>query len=598
MNPYHYITDDFGVGLAILRLNREKIITLDTETTGLDPLDWSVRLRLVQLGGRDITYVFDCDKLGLEGKEELRKFFERDDIIFIAHNAKFDIKFIKLFLRVKRVHKFIDTYLAAVLLSCGLFDMDEYGESSAYGFSLEDCCGKYLGIEVDKTHQRSDWSKPELSPSQIKYAAYDSEVLRPLWAVLSQELVRQGQAQVARLEFDAVPAVAGVELAGFHLEPDRWSALCEENQQEWKRQRLELQEMLAYTPKNGQLAMFGSGTRLVNLDSQPQLVNALLAQGVPVPTNDETGHYTTSKFKMNALAIDYPIINFLRKYRILEKHRSSYGLFWLDLIHPYTGRLHMDFKQIGAKTGRMAVSRLQQVPADPRYRRCFTAARGRKLVRGDYAQFELRILADLSQDPGLVEAFFKGLDLHQYTADRVGRPRAVARNMNYAIPYGSGPMRFSLMCEPPIPLSEAKAIFAADQKAFPKKHAWLEQAGRDAVKFKQSRTRSGRLTKYIYDPLDENSVRRTERNGKNTPIQGLNADVTKRAMKLIYDEIQGNSDIMMVHLVHDEILLEPIEEFVPRANELLNDLMPQAAREFVRIVPVKVETHVGNEWSK
>jgi DNA polymerase-1 len=596
VNPYEYIRDDFAAGLAIMDLDRNGgvLIGFDTETTGLDPLNWNTELRLVQLAGSHKTYVFDCKYLGHEGKDELRRFLERENKIFIAHNLKFDLKMVRIFLGVKRFRKGIDTFLAAVILACGLWETDKYG------FGLDDMVQKHLGILLDKTQQASDWSRAQLDPVQIKYAARDAEVLLQLWPAMAKELLAQGQVNVNQLECDAVNATASLELNGFHLDPDRWTALNKENTQQWKEQRHELQEMLAYTPKNGQQGLFGKASRYINLNSPDQLINALLAQGIPVPTDDVTGRYTTAKFKMNALAIDYPIINYLRKYRVLEKQRSSYGLFWLELINPFTGRLHMDFKQIGAKTGRMAVSRIQQIPSDIRYRRCFTAEQGHALIRADYAQFELRILAELSQDPGLMEAFFKGLDLHQYTADKVGRPRSVARNMNYAIPYGSGPTRFSLMCEPPIPISEAKAIFDADKRAFPRKHAWLEKAARDAVKFKQSRTLSGRLTKWIYDPEDKASISRTERNGKNTPIQGLNADVTKRAMRLIDDELQGQSEILIVHVVHDEIILESVDDptYTKRADEMLEDYMTQAAKEFIKTVPIKVDTHIASEWSK
>jgi DNA polymerase-1 len=597
MKPYQYIYDDFAAAIALEDLAKYTTLGLDTETVGLDPLDWNSRLRLIQLASPICTYVFDVVRLGFEGLGFLRKFLERDDKTLIMHHAKFDLKFLRMFLGVKRVHKVIDTYLAALLTSCGLFELES-------GFGLDAVCHKFLGIRLDKDPQTSDWSVPELSPTQIKYAALDADIMLDLWPALAQKLVEQGQMLVAQIEFGAVQGIALQELNGLRLHRERWTNLCDEITQDWKAKRKEVQELLAYDPGktrragNGQGSLFGAESRYVNLDSPPQLIAALEYHGIPVPLDDKTGRKTTGKHKMNALAIDYPIVNFLRQYRQLEKWRSSYGYFWLDLIHPVTGRLHMDVMQIGAKTGRMAVSRLHQVPAKPRFRRCFVADPGKRLVRADYSQFELRILADLAGDEGMIDAFQRNLDFHVFTAERTGVPRSVARNLNYAIPYGASPTRFALMCDPLITASEAMTIMDADRKAFPKKHAWLDMAAKDAVRFKQSVTRTGRVTKYLFDPADKKSAARTERNGKNSPIQGLNADVTKRAIYLIHNEIYADPDIHMVHVVHDEIVNEATPEAAPRAEEMLRDLMSQAAREFIKKVHIKVDTHIGEEWTK
>lgn len=586
---YEYVTHDAWAWTCIRHLEQFKLVGLDTETTGLDPLNLNTRLRLVQLAVPGITYVFDIDRLGI-AKEVLRDFFESDERVFVAHNLKFDLKFLRVFLGVKRFRRGICTFLAGQVLACGLFETS---------FKLSATVSEYLGVQMDKAEQKSDWSRPDLSPSQIEYAARDASILLDLWPAMSKKLVDEGLTYPAKLEFDAVNAVASIELNGFRLVEDRWRTLCNEIQQEWVTKRRELQLMLAHDDYE-QATLFGETSRLINLGSPPQLIKALEYHGIPVPLSDKTGRPTTAKSKMNALALDYPVIEYLRQYRALEKLHSSYGLAWLDYIHPLTGRIHPELHSIGAYTGRMSESNpnLQQVPAEKRWRGCFMADPGRKLVGGDYSQFELRILADLAGDPEFSRAFIEGLDFHQAIADKIGRPRSVARNLNYAISYGGGDLRFALMCTPPISLDEAKATIDSDKRAFPGKHKWLERAGKDAVRLKQAMTRSGRIAKFIYDPNDKGSIALTERKGKNTPIQGTNADVTKRAMKLIDDELQGQDDTIMCHVVHDEIQLEAPEGETQRAEEMLLDLMPQAGREFVRSVPVKVDTHVGYEWSK
>lgn len=593
MRPYQYIIDDLAAALALMDLEQDKLIGFDTETTGLNPLDWNVRLRLVQLAGSRMVYVFDIDRLGQDIKRLLKEFLERPDKIFIAHNLKFDLKFVRWFLGVKYFRKGICTMLGSQLANCGILEIPS---------DLESCCQRYLNIKLDKSLQESNWNRPGLDPEQIMYAARDADVLLDLWPVMAKKLVSQGQMYVAQLEFDAVDAVASLELNGLGLHEERWRTLCADVDRDYDEKKRELQQMLAYDdPKRPTL--FGPESRYINLGSSQQLIKALEYHGVPIPLDDKTGHKTTGKHKMNGLALDYPVVNYLRKFRELEKLRSSYGLFWLDLRDPFTGRLHMDIHQIGAKTGRMAISRIQQVPTDLRYRNCFVADPGRRIVNGDYAQFELVILAFLSGDRGMIDAFESGEDFHVFTGrklfkqqDLTPKQRGMAKNNNYADTYGAGSQRFALMCG--ITLEEAKEVKAADREAFPRKHAWLDRAGKQAIRDGFSRTLSGRIAEWIFDANDMGSVAATQRNGKNTPIQGLNADVTKRALKLVNDEIQGDDEIKMVHVVHDEILLEPTEDAVPRAEAMLKELMHQAGREFIRGVPIKVDTHIAQEWSK
>lgn len=600
MRDYEYIVDDLAAGLAVLDLERYKLLGLDTETVELNPLSLDSSLRLVQIAHPEKTYVFDMYKLTSQGRNIVRDFLDDNErVTFILQNAKFDLKFLNLHLGVKRFRKLVDTMLAAQVLSCGFLDL---------GFGLEDIVQRYLGFQMDKTHQKSDWSKPLLSPTQIQYAAYDAEVLLDLWPVLAKKLTHEGLMYCAKLEFDAVDGIAKTELNGFRLIADRWRELCAEVYADWKTQRRQLQEMLTRIDHQQGVLFAGAPTTLINPNSQPQVIAALEAQGVPIPINDKTGRPTISKHKLNGLAIDYPIAKFLLDFKTLEKFRSSYGLSWLDFIDALTQRIHADFRQIGAMTGRMSCynPNLQQAPRDPRFRRCFAADPGHVLVGGDYSLFELRILADYCLDPAMLEAFRQGLDFHTFTAQKLfgvqGIPtfeqRQLAKNNNFAGNYGASVIRFALMAG--VSLQRAEEIMGLDRRAFPVKHRWLDTAGREAVRTHQSETRSGRIIKYMFDPEDRASIGRTERHGRNSPVQGTNADVIKRAVKLVNDELSAYPDIRLVHIVHDELQLECPDDpqFIHISEEIEQDCMGQAGRQFVRNVPVKVDTHAGYEWGK
>lgn len=594
------IQDDRQAAQALELLAQQSFVGWDSETTGLDPtLDGS--LRLVQLASKgNPTYIFDVFALGREGKAALKRFLETSETVKLAHNAKFDTKFAKACLGVKAVKNVVCTQLGHIISECGQLDQS---------FALRATAWEFANQQVDKSEQVSDWSKPDLRPSQLEYAALDAEVLLDIWPTMSRKLLEQEQMYVAQLEFGAVNAVADLELNGILIHEGRWREQAEENLLEWQFTRAALQEMLMGQNNAGQNTLFdGAPADMVNPDSYPQLTKALTNMGVPLPIDPISGHPTTRNFRIEPLAIQWPIIKVLLDYRAVEKERSSYGLNWLTHINPFTGRVHASFHQIKAITGRMACSdpNIQQIPirrdGGKKFRRCFIAGPGKKMVGADYSQFEYRILADLCNDPDFAAAFISGtVDFHTHTAMRLFNTetpdeaqRRMAKNNNFAQSYGAGVIRFALMAG--ISLEEAERIMGLDRQAFPKKHLWLDHTARDAVRLGYSRTRAGRLTKYLFDRNNKQEVALIQRNGKNTPVQGTNADTIKLALRLVNEALEPG--MALVHVVHDEIILEADDSKVKRASELLKDCMGTAGRKFVKKIPVKVDVHVGPEWSK
>jgi DNA polymerase-1 len=310
---------------------------------------------------------------------------------------------------------------------------------------------------------------------------------------------------------------------------------------------------------------------------------------------------------MQPLAAQYPVIETLLEYRTVQKALTSYGENMIELINPVTNRLHADFRQIGAPTGRFACTNpnIQQVPHALEYRRCFSGYPGsRKLVIADYSQIELRILAEFSGDQGFIDAFNSGADLHRVTAAQVfnapldqvtKEQRDFAKRLNFGVVYGIGAQRFALMTGLTVP--EAENVLRRYFATYRGLDNYLREAANAAVRDRQARTASGRLVRFRYDENDRQQVSMTQRNGKNTPIQGTSADILKRALRLLRDELRG-TNARIVNIIHDEIVVEADEREAEEIAQKLERVMCAAAQEYLSTVPVKVETEIADEWVK
>ena len=248
---------------------------------------------------------------------------------------------------------------------------------------------------------------------------------------------------------------------------------------------------------------------------------------------------------------------------------------------------------------------IQQVPHAFDMRRCFRAPEGRKLIDADYSQIELRILADFTGDPGFVEAFRSGADLHRTTAAQVfgvrveevtKEQRDFAKRLNFGVVYGIGARRFALLTG--LKESEAEDLLKRYFATYRGLDAWLREAGFKAVRERTApRTVAGRLFRFNFDPEDRQAASLAQRNGKNSPIQGSSADIIKRALRLLHDRLKGTG-ARVVNVVHDEVVVEcpagEAEEFAKAVEEA----MCAAGEEYVRAVPVRVEAAVTDEWVK
>jgi DNA polymerase I-like protein with 3'-5' exonuclease and polymerase domains len=589
---YQLIKTEEELRKAVELLSTQPAIGLDTETTELDP--YYGRMRLIQLASPAGVHVVDVDAFrnGDPRKNNalapLRDLLSAPRPIKIIHNAKFDAKFIKHTLGTD-LGGIFDTLLASQLIGAG--DIEER-------HGLDAAASRYLNEAVDKTERLSNWNF-ELSEAQLEYAARDAAVLLPLREKLIERLKSDSLIKCATLEFDCVMTVADMELTGFYMHKDRWLeqlAIVEKRRGELAE---ELQNVLAEESSQGSL--FGGPQRDdINLDSHQQLTKALERLGIQVPDS-------TRNWKLQPLAAEYPVVATLLEYRTVQKALTSYGQNMIDLVNPTTGRLHADFRQIGAPTGRFSCTNpnIQQVPHAVEYRRCFSGnPAGRKLIIADYSQIELRILAEFSGDRGFIKAFSSGADLHRVTAaevfnvsvDQVTREqRDFAKRLNFGVVYGIGAQRFSIMTGSTVP--EAENILRKYFATYRGLDTYLHEAADRAVRERQARTGSGRLVRFRYDEQDRQQISMTKRNGKNTPIQGTSADILKRALRLLRDELRG-TNAQIVNIIHDEIVVEADADEAQDVALKVERAMCAAGEEYVKTVPIKVETEIADEWVK
>src|SRR5437588_3149950 len=587
---YQVITNAEELQRAVDELSTKHAIGLDTETTDLDP--YMARLRLIQLASPDGVHIVDLHRFNEDAKRSeafapLRQMLAAPRPIKIAHNSKFDAKFIKHNLGVDLGGLF-DTLLASQLVSAG--DIEQR-------HGLEAIAGRYLNEAVDKSERLSNWEF-ELSEAQLQYAARDAAVLIPLRDKLIERIKALDLVRCAQLEFECVMPVVGLELAGFYMDKRRWLeqlAIVGERRAELAN---ELQEMLGEGV--AQASLFGPSRANINLDSQQQVTEALNRLGIPLPDS-------TRNWKLQPLATQYPVVAKLLEYRTMQKALTSYGENMVQFINPTTGRLHADFRQIGAPTGRFACTNpnIQQVPHAVEYRRCFMGyPEKRRLVIADYSQIELRILAEFSGDEAFIKAFNSGADLHRVTAAQVfnvsqdqaaKEQRDLATRLTFGVVYGIGAQRFSMMTG--MSLTEAENILRRYFATYRGLDAYLRESANRAVSEKQARTGSGRLVRFNLDASERQQTPMTERNGKNAPIQGTSADILKRALRLLSDELRETS-AQIVNIIHDEIVVEVDEAEASDVAQKVERAMVAAGEEYLQTVPVKVESQIASEWTK
>jgi DNA polymerase-1 len=247
---------------------------------------------------------------------------------------------------------------------------------------------------------------------------------------------------------------------------------------------------------------------------------------------------------------------------------------------------------------------VQQVPTAEEYRQCFDAPAGRSLVLADYSQIELRILAEFSGDEKFIDAFQSGSDLHRVTASQVFSvsiddvtkdQRDFAKRLNFGVVYGIGAARFARMTGVSLNVAEEKLrkYFATYRKL----DDYLREASNRAVNQRCTRTGSGRLIRFRFDPHDRQAVSEVRRRGRNSPIQGTGADILKRALRRLHDDLRDTT-AKIVNIIHDEIVIECDDTNAPEIADRACKQMVGAGEDYLHNVPVVVEPKIARQWIK
>lgn len=628
MIPYILVKTEKDAAEACEYLSQLEAIGLDTETTDLHPRNGE--LRLLQLsegyGPTDKTFIFDLRDFPEGLPYEVLDLLEADLPRKIAHNGKFDFQWLKTKLGIEpKIH--FDTYLADIMVATATLGINMYKHG------LEHVVPRYLEMDMHKEEQRSDWSTKTLTDSQLGYAAFDAAVLPALRKVYIQKLTQSDLHETATLEFDAIPAVADLELNGFPASREAYGELVNGLYTNQQTTAKALQTIIGTTlPKRGvQSSLFediaDKDYSEANLNSHVQIRKAFRKLGVPIfsPTdpadeNEIQRHIakklpfatTTNKLEIIPLARKFPVLQVLLDHRGAEKLYTSYGQKVLEAIE--NDRIYASFWQIKAETGRMACSdpNLQQVPHGKEFRSCFIAPKGRKLIIADYSQIELRILADYCLDPILLKVFTDGLDLHSMTASKIAgvtyeeleagkhsiykAVRDFAKTLNFGIVYGMGFESYAQRTGRS--LKDAESDLKIFKQSYKVMDNWLYRTGMAGLKSLTSRTRSGRLVKF-FAPKTNEEEGGVRRNARNTPIQGTSADIIKVALRYVYDGLrEAKLDAFLVHVVHDEIIVECDEAIGEEVMEIVVREMQRAAELYIKKVPVKVEAGICDNWSE
>ena len=486
-----------------------------------------------------------------------------------------------------------DTMLESFVLNSGSsrHDMDSLAK-------------RYLGYNTIKYEEVAGKGAKQILFSQValddatRYAAEDADITLRLHHALSSKLALEPSLErvYREIEMPLVPVLERIENNGVMIDAN-----------ELRRQSADLSKrMLAAQQKATELA-----GRTFNLDSPKQL-QALLFDELKLPAvlKTPTGQPSTNEEALEAIADQHELPRIILEYRGLAKLRSTYTDKLPEMVNRDTGRVHTSYHQAGAATGRLSSSdpNLQNIPIRTedgrRIRKAFIAPPGRKIVACDYSQIELRIMAHLSEDPGLVRAFESGADVHKATAAEVfgrkleevtGNERRAAKAINFGLMYGMS--AFGLARQLGIGRGEAQDYIALYFSRYPGVRDFMERTRQQAREQGYVETVFGRRLYLDYINKGTQGQRAgAERAAINAPMQGTAADIIKRAMIAVDQWLADHgSRALMILQVHDELVFEAEQDFVDTLLQGVTARMSGAAQ---LSVPLVVDSGVGDNWDE
>ena len=592
------------------RLHSASSLAFDTETLQLQPEKG--KLRLLQLGSYTLrtVVVIDCFELTENNWNYLRRFFTNGARFWLAHNAVFDLGWLQEH-DIDVRGKVRCSMLASRLLTNGI-------PKTQHG--LAHVAKRYLDIDVSKEQQSSHWGADVLSQAQLEYAAKDIEVLLELDQILDHKLQSDQLMEAYTLECLALPAMAQMWRTGL---PWNRSALeqrridYEDDLKEMSKEFLrELDNALPETDKlprerdgsfnlrakdEGSIRLGTKKYAGFNINSPKQLLEKFtLILGTP-PV-DASGKPSASRQTLKSFAADSEIIQTYLVWKKTEKRRQMIKSILEKLDDK--GYVKASYMQLGADTGRMSSIKPnnQQIPRDSEFRQCVEAPKGWKIVDADFSQMELRLAAALAKDENMIQAFIRGEDLHDYTAEQMGCDRQIAKSANFGLLYGAGAeglRNYAGSSGVLMTLEEATKVRDNWLRTYQGVHAWQNKnyqiaKNSNGNEWAETRIPLSNMRRYLKGDLNRVTVR------CNTPIQGAGAAILKCALGNLWTEVKecGEDKVRIAAAVHDELILLVKEQFADAWARKLKDIMENAESKWLGRVPAVAEVSVGNTWEE
>ena len=595
---YETLLTEADLNRWVEKLKQAKLFALDTETDNLDYMAANLVGISFALENGEAAYLpLQLDYLGAPKTLEkttalslLKPVLENPAIQKVGQNFKYDLTiFARNGIDVQGVA--FDTMLESyVLNSTGRHNMDDLAK-------------RYLGHQTISFEEIAGKGKNQLTFNQIpleqaaEYAAEDADVTMKLQQVLWEKLSKEPTLEklFKEMELPLLGVLSRMERRGVLIDSD--ALFLQSN--EIANRLSELEEQ-AY-------ALAGQP---FNLASTKQLQEILFDKlGLPVIQKTPKGAPSTNEEVLEELAFSHELPKVLVEHRGLSKLKSTYTDKLPQMVNPQTGRVHTSYHQAVTATGRLSSSdpNLQNIPIrneeGRRIRQAFIAREGFTVVAADYSQIELRIMAHLSQDQGLINAFTQGKDIHRSTAAEIfgvaldevtSEQRRNAKAINFGLIYGMS--AFGLSRQLGIGRADAQSYMDLYFKRYPGVQTFMHDIREKAKAQGYVETLFGRRL-YLPDINSSNGMRRkaAERVAINAPMQGTAADIIKRAMIQLDLKLQNDPDIEMIMQVHDELVFEVRSEKVAFYSELIKTQMESAAD---LVVPLIVDVGQGTNWDE
>jgi len=591
-HQYHLVDNDEQTDALVERLSQCEEFCFDTETTGLSPHTDQLAGLSFSIKPHEAYYLPLPQNLEHATRvlEKFKPLFENPAIRKIGHNLKFDILFLHRY-GIEVQGSLFDTMLAHYLIQ------------PEQSHKLDNLARKYVNyspIPIENLIGKKGISQLRMTQVPLDqicdYACEDADVAIQLKPILEKELNELGLADLFyRIESRLLEVLIDMEKNGFALDVD--------NLNQYK---VTLQNDILQLEKQ----IYDLAGTSFNIAS-PRQLGEILFDRLKIPYEGKltkTKQYSTNEETLQQLIDKHPIIEKILDYRGLTKLLSTYVEALPKLINPHTGKIHTSFNQTLTVTGRLSSNNpnLQNIPIRDEkgreIRKAFIPSEGNILLSADYSQIELRIMAHMSEDANMIEAFLSDADIHAATAAKIFKvpleavdrdQRRKAKTANFGIIYGIS--AFGLAQRMNIPRKEAGELIAEYFKTFPGVQRYMNEI----IQFAREKGYVETIFKrrrYLPDIHSQNATVRgmAERNAINSPIQGSAADIIKVAMVNIFDKIrQRNLKSRMILQVHDELVFDVDPDELDEVRELVKFEMEHAC---TLKVPLKVDVGIGQNW--